>query len=74
MNKWIWDVEIEPMIGQFAHAETTDGVFREGKITGVRTFPVLINGEHFKVPLAFELNGDPNDTLEFKQLAKLNLS
>jgi hypothetical protein len=71
---WVWDVEIKPMVGQFAHAETTDGVFREGKITGVRTYEVPINGTKFIVPLAFELNGDPNDVIEFKQLAKLSLS
>lgn len=60
-------------LGRFIHLETTDGVAREGKLTGLRTQEVILNGQTLDMPVALELNGDPNDFIMLLQIYRLDI-
>lgn len=68
-----WIDMVDGSIGKFIHLETGDGVHREGKLTGLRTREMIFNGEEVDVPIAVELNGDPNDYIEFSVIHRLDV-
>lgn len=70
---WQWDIGITDMVGLFVHLETRDGSIREGKITGVDTESVVINGERYEIPVSFQLNRDVQDIIEFRQIKQMTL-
>lgn len=53
--------------------ETTDGVEREGKITGFRTRSIEINGEMVYWPIEIEINNDSMDTIPLDRVAKIRV-
>lgn len=68
-GKWL-DL-VESSVGKFIHFETTDGVHREGKLSGLRTREIEINGKVMNYLTALELNGDPNDFVEFELIRRI---
>lgn len=68
-----WEVDLSEMVGAFCKIETTDGSIREGKITGVNSHPVQIDGEVYDLPKCVELNGDTSDTIDFYFMRSLEL-
>lgn len=70
-GQWIDDVE--GAIGRFVHLETYDGIMREGRLSGLRTREVTVNGEARAFPVALELNGDPNDYIEFAFITRMKI-
>ena len=71
MGKWI--DEIFDSVGRFVHLETTDGIQREGKMTGLRTKTIFFNGADQDIITEIELNGDPTDCVKLDGLAKLRI-
>jgi len=63
VSKWL-DVILNS-IDKFIHIETHDGVVREGKLTGIRTRQIVVNGNELDYIEGVELNGDPSDNIEF---------
>lgn len=72
-DEFVWDIELDALVGRNAYLETEDGMQREGKITGIRTRPFMLAGDTVHVPLAIELNGDPRDLIEFLRLKSVDI-
>lgn len=53
--------------------ETTDGVRREGRLSGWTTMAIQLNGDEVHIPLALELNGDPNDAVALDRIRKIQV-
>jgi hypothetical protein len=70
-GQWIDDVV--GAIGRNVHLETSDGVLREGKFTGLAMREIEINGEARDVPARVELNGDPSDYVDFGLIARMTI-
>lgn len=68
-----WIDLVSASVGKFVHLETGDGIEREGKLTGLRTREMFVNGECVDVPTAIELNGDPNDFVDFGFIARFDI-
>jgi hypothetical protein len=71
MSKW-YDLLVDAT-GEFMRLETTDGLIRQGKITGYRERLVIINGNEVPVPIEIEINNDPNDTVPLDRVAKIDI-
>lgn len=67
-----WMDIVQASVGKFVHLETRDGVHREGKLTGLRTREIIMNGEPVEMPIALELNGDPNDFIDFEVIGRFD--
>ncbi len=72
-DEWVWDIELDSLVGRDCYLETEDGMQREGRITGIRTRPFFMQAVEIQVPLAIELNGDPRDLIEFLRLKKIDI-
>lgn len=70
-GQWIDDVAAA--IGRNVHLETSDGVLREGRFTGLGMREIEINGELRDVPDRVELNGDPSDWVEFGLIKRMTI-
>jgi len=70
-GQWIDDVVTA--IGRNVHLETTDGVHREGRFTGLAMREIEVNGEPREVPSRVELNGDPSDYVDFALIARMTI-
>lgn len=71
-GKWIDD--IINAVGKYVTMETTDGVRREGKLSGYRSRNVVLNGKIQEVVTDLELNSDPADTVPFASLDSLTIN
>ena len=70
-SQWIDDVA--GAIGRHVHLETSDGVLREGRFTGLGMREIEINGESRDMPDRVELNGDPGDYVEFNLIKRMTI-
>lgn len=70
-GQWIDDVL--GAIGRPVHLETGDGVLREGRLTGLGWREIEINGQVREVPNRVELNGDPNDYIDFDLIVRMTI-
>lgn len=70
-GQWIDDVV--DAIGRNVQLETGDGVFREGRFTGLAMREIQINGEAREVPERVELNGDPSDYVDFRLIVRMTI-
>lgn len=70
-GQWIDDVQ--GAIGRYVHLETSDGILREGRFTGLGTRTIEVNGQPREVPNRVELNGDPNDYIDFGLIARITI-
>lgn len=70
-GQWIDDVHAA--IGRHVHLETSDGLLREGRLTGLGNRVIEINGESRELPNRIELNGDPNDYIDFHLIARMTI-
>ncbi len=73
IENWMWEVKLDGLVGQFVHLTTTDGLGREGLITGVRTLQLPIDGIIREIPHLIELNHDSADQVEFTRMASMQL-
>jgi len=71
MSKW-YDLLVDST-GEFMRLETSDGLVRQGKISGYRERTVIINGNEVPVPIEIEINNDPNDTVPLDRVAKIDI-
>jgi hypothetical protein len=53
--------------------ETTDGIHRQGKITGLVYRDIEFNGQVVSYPIEMEVNKDPNDLIPFDRVLRLNI-
>lgn len=70
-SKWI-DTLVEG-VGSYFWLETTDGVQREGKITGFEMRSIEVNDEIVEWPIGIEVNNDSMDSIPLDRVAKLRV-
>jgi len=70
-SKWV-DTLLEGVDCHF-WLETTDGVEREGRISGFRFRNIEVNGEEVNWPIEIEINGDSMDTIPLDRVSKLRV-
>jgi hypothetical protein len=71
MGKWIDD--IVDATSKYCYIETTDGVLRQGRISGLKLSSLVLNGEKVEIVTEIELNGDISDSVPINRLAKLTI-
>ena len=70
-GKWI--EQVSNSVGKNFALETTDGVTRQGKITGLTFKSFHLNGATVDMPVELEVNGDPNDRVPLDRLLTLKI-
>lgn len=69
----MWIDQLSEAVGKNIHLETMEGVFREGKLTGLRMRDIEMNGKAVDYPEAIELNGDPTDYIDFILIRRITI-
>jgi len=70
-GKWI--DELVNSVGEFVRLETSEGIQREGRISGFEMRHIVFNEIGIDIPTEIELNGDPNDRVPIERLKKINI-
>ena len=70
-GKWI--DTLTTSINEFMRLETTDGVHREGRITGFTYRKFEINGDIAELPIEIEINGDPSDRVPLDRVLRMTI-
>ncbi len=69
----LWIDELVHTIGQYIRLETTDGIVREGRMSGLQSRQLRWNGEPVEILTELELNGDPFDRVPLDRIAILEV-
>jgi len=72
-RKGQWVDELDKAVGKYVSLETREGVFREGKISGIRMTEFKINGVVAEVPEEIELNGDIGDLVTVARILSIDI-
>lgn len=72
-NQGAWIDALYAAVGKNVHLETSDGVIREGRMSGIRTKDITFNGKPQSVVTELELNGDPTDTIPLGILSHITI-
>jgi len=70
-GKWIDD--LVGNVGQYVSIETSDGMEREGQLSGLKSRTLNFNGAPVEIITELEINGDPYDSIPLDRISKLNL-
>lgn len=70
-GQWIDDLHLA--VGDFIRIETSEGINRGGKLSGIRNRKIEFNGLEQSIPVELELNGDPTDTVPISRLVKISI-
>ena len=65
---------LKSLEGKVVQVETSEGVYREGRVTKVICHDVRLNGRSFMHPKEIELNGDSMDTIEFFRMKSIEVT
>ncbi len=68
-----WIDQMVAATGQYIRLETSDGIRREGRLSGLRTRELKWEGEAVLIPTEVELNGDPNDCVPLDRISIMEL-
>ncbi len=72
-SKGQWIDDVWDAVGGYVRLETTTGTERSGKMSGIRTRAIKLNGADVHIPIELELNGDPTDTVPIHVISKLSI-
>ncbi len=69
-----WIDELMEGVGHvYVNLETSHGVVRSGKLSGLRNREITWNGEKLQLPIEVELNNDPTDTVPLHLVQKITI-
>ena len=68
-----WIDRIHAAVGGYVNLETSDGIQRNGRLTGIRSNTIRMNGEAVTIISQMELNGDPTDLVDVWRLARIDI-
>jgi hypothetical protein len=71
-NKWI--DKLLASVNHYINLSTTDGIDRDGRISGFVMRSFVFNGQKIDVPTEIELNGDPNDKISLDRIASMDVT
>jgi hypothetical protein len=60
-------------IDSWVNLETLHGVIREGRLSGWSCHTFQLDGNDVQIPVSIELNGDPTDTVNLRDVRKIDL-
>lgn len=66
--------QLESSIGKFIEIETSIGVLRTGRLTGFSHDRIKFNRGSVDIITELELNGDPSDRIEMKEIIRMEIS
>lgn len=72
-SRGIWIDQLYAAAGRMVRLETTDGVQRSGRMSGLRSREIRYNGTVTEFVTEIELNGDPSDTVPLGSLVQLDI-
>lgn len=72
INGW-WISAMVAEVGNYISFETTDGLIREGKLSGLRSQSLEWNNEDVEILTEIEMNGDPYDTVPINRIKRIEL-
>ena len=73
-NQFGWWIDyLIQSTGKNIHLETSDGVHREGMITGFTFRSMELNGNTVEFPIEVELNKDPSDRIPLERCISLKV-
>jgi hypothetical protein len=58
-------------IGRHVHIETGDGIYRDGRLSGIGVRTLKVNGTAMDWPIDLELNGDPSDRVPIERVVSI---
>lgn len=61
-------------VGKNVRIETHDGIYRDGRLSGIGMRVIKVNGADLDWPADVELNGDPSDRVPFDRIASIRLA
>jgi len=68
-----WIEHLLGAVNSFVQLETSDGIRREGRLSGFQLRTMQFNGFDVDVISELELNGDPMDRIPFDRIAKIHI-
>lgn len=68
-----WMDHLIDSVDKFFNLETTDGVVREGRISGFSFREFTYNEEVVSIPTEIEVNGDANDRIPVNRIAVIKV-
>lgn len=72
MEEFKWEIELDGLIGQRVRVESTDGMYREGKISNFSYIEFDFFGKKVRIPEWIELEGDPGNRFDLNRCAKVS--
>jgi hypothetical protein len=72
-NHGAWIDALFQAVGKNVHLETSDGIIREGRMSGLRTKDIKFNRKVQSVVTELELNGDPSDCVPLSVLSVIEI-
>lgn len=74
-QQWECAIDLHSWIGAYVHVETSEGITREGKLTGIDWHRFEVDGvaDGFGIPTAIWLNNDPTDTIDLHRIRRMKL-
>jgi translation initiation factor IF-1 len=73
LGAWMQELQKAADGRKVVEFETTDGVRRSGRLTGLRKTNMRLNGRDQPLITQFELNDDATDVVQFFNLKSLNI-
>lgn len=70
-QEWIWDINLEALIGVYIRIETHESMYRDGRLSSVRYREIPFLGEKISIPVGLEMNGDATDVIPFELIKKV---
>jgi hypothetical protein len=68
-----WVDKLLASVDEYMRLETTDGVKREGRISGFTYKKFELDGDEVLWPIELEVNGDPTDRIPLARIGKINI-
>lgn len=68
-----WIDDLSNKVGQYISLETSDGIRREGRLSGLGTRSLKVFGKDQLIPTEVEINGDPQDRIPLDRIVTLSL-
>lgn len=68
-----WDEEMAFLIGRTVHLETLDGHYLTGRLTGIDTMVVEVEGKEVPLPTAIEMDKDREKLIDLPRLKSIKL-
>lgn len=67
-KNFTWSIILDKLLGEEVMVETLEGIQRKGKLSGVKYQDLDLFGRKVQIPIAVELNEDPQEAMTLQQI------